>query len=147
VREAARRGGYRLVLQGYGDRLPFPDQYFGSAMSNSVLEHIPMLDDVLVEVARVLQPGAPFVFCVPNHHFLTNLSVSSFLTVLECEQSEMRTGGSSTAYLATTTAILLRCGKSGWNEQALKSIAAGIIFHRRRCMSLSGVITSAYPLL
>jgi hypothetical protein len=47
-------------------------------MSNSVLEHIPMIDDVLVEVARVLQPGAPFVFCVPNHHFLTNLSVSSF---------------------------------------------------------------------
>jgi SAM-dependent methyltransferase len=78
VRQAAQRGGYRLVLQGYGDRLPFPDGYFGSAMSNSVLEHIPMVEDVLVEVARVLKPGAPFIFCVPNHNFLTNLSVSSF---------------------------------------------------------------------
>jgi SAM-dependent methyltransferase len=78
VRQAARRGGYRLVLQGYGDHLPFPDAYFGSAMSNSVLEHIAEVDEVLVEVARVLKPGAPFVFCVPNHNFLANLSVSNF---------------------------------------------------------------------
>jgi len=78
VRQAARRGGYRLVILGYGDRLPFADGYFNSAMSNSVLEHIPQVDDVLVEVARVLKPGAPFVFCVPNHNFLKNLSVASF---------------------------------------------------------------------
>jgi SAM-dependent methyltransferase len=78
VREAARRGGYKCVLQGYGNRLPFPDAYFGSAMSNSVLEHIPLVDDVLAETARVLKPGAPFVFCVPNHNFLTNLSISNF---------------------------------------------------------------------
>jgi SAM-dependent methyltransferase len=78
VREAARRGGYQWVLQGSGDSLPFPDAYFESAMSNSVLEHIPLLDDVLVEVARVLKPGAAFVFCVPNHNFLSNLSISNF---------------------------------------------------------------------
>jgi SAM-dependent methyltransferase len=78
VRQATQRGGYHLVLQGYGDRLPFPDAYFGSAMSNSVLEHIPRIEDVLVEVARVLKPGAPFVFCVPNHNFLANLSISNF---------------------------------------------------------------------
>lgn len=79
VRQAAKRGGYRLVVQGYGDRLPFPGGYFGSAMSNSVLEHIPAVEDVLLEVARVLQPDAPFIFCVPNHNFLSNLSVSNFM--------------------------------------------------------------------
>lgn len=78
VKEAARRGGYRMVLQGSGDRLPFEDGYFASAMSNSVLEHIPDVDAVLAEVARVLKPGAPFVFCVPNHNFLPNLSVARF---------------------------------------------------------------------
>ncbi|HSV85629.1 MAG TPA: class I SAM-dependent methyltransferase, partial [Levilinea sp.] len=78
VRQAARLGAYRLVVQGYGDRLPFPSEYFGSAMSNSALEHIPLVDNVLVEVARVLRPAAPFVFCVPNHNFLGNLSVSIF---------------------------------------------------------------------
>jgi len=79
VHQAQKRGGYRLVVQGSGDHLPFPDGYFSSAISNSVLEHIPDIDGVLVEMARVLRPGALFIFCVPNHHFLTNLSISSFL--------------------------------------------------------------------
>jgi len=38
-------------------------------VSNSVLEHIPHLDVVLDEVARVIQPGGRFIFCVPNHRF------------------------------------------------------------------------------
>jgi hypothetical protein len=29
----------------------------------------------LLETARVLRPGAPFIFCVPNHQFLDTLSV------------------------------------------------------------------------
>ncbi len=78
VREAARTGAYQLALQYDGDHMPFPDNYFGSAFSNSVLEHIPDIDTVLEEAARVLKPGAPFVFCVPNHNFLANLSVSNF---------------------------------------------------------------------
>lgn len=79
LRQASRRGGYRLVIQAFGDRLPFPDSSFSSAMSNSVLEHIPDIDAVLVEMARILKPGGLFVFCVPNHNFLSNLSVSRFL--------------------------------------------------------------------
>lgn len=75
VREAARGGGYRLVVQGFGHKLPFAEQTFSSAVSNSVLEHIPDLEPVLIETARVLKPGAPFIFCVPNHHFLPNLSI------------------------------------------------------------------------
>jgi SAM-dependent methyltransferase len=79
VQKAARLGAYNLVLRGNGDRQPFPDGYFASAISNSVLEHIPDVDAVLAEMARVLQPGALFLFCVPNQNFLTNLSVSNFL--------------------------------------------------------------------
>lgn len=78
VREAARRGSYRLTVQGSGAQLPFADGHFASAVSNSVLEHIPELDAVLVEMARVLKPGAPFVFCVPNHQFLPQLSIARF---------------------------------------------------------------------
>jgi SAM-dependent methyltransferase len=78
VREAARRGCYQLVVQGEGIHLPFPDGYFSSAVSNSVLEHIPAIDGVLIELARVLRPGAPFVFCVPNHNFLPQLSIARF---------------------------------------------------------------------
>lgn len=78
IRQAVKRGGYLEVIQGSGDHIPFEDAHFASAVSNSVLEHIPDLDPVLKEMARVLQPGAPFIFCVPNHNFLPTLSVSSF---------------------------------------------------------------------
>lgn len=75
LQEAQARGGYQGLVQSYGDRLPFPDGHFASAFSNSVLEHIPGLEAVLAEVGRVLRPGAPFIFCVPNHQFLESLSI------------------------------------------------------------------------
>lgn len=78
VHQAESRGGYRTVVQGAGDEIPVPDGSYATVMSNSVLEHIPDLDPVLAEVKRVLKPGGLFVFCVPNHNFLGNLSVSSF---------------------------------------------------------------------
>lgn len=77
--EAKKRQGYRMLVRGDAGRLPFPDAYFGSAFSNSVLEHIPQIEPVLSETARVLKPGAPFIFCGPNHRFLNNLSLSNFL--------------------------------------------------------------------
>jgi len=78
LREAQRRGGYISLLQADGGKMPFADGYFCSAFSNSVLEHIPHVEKVLEEVARVLQPGAPFVFCVPNHQFTASLSIGRF---------------------------------------------------------------------
>jgi len=69
VKEAARRGGYRLVIHGAGADMPFPDGYFSTCISNSVLEHIPGVDEVLKETARVLKPGGLFIFCVPIRTF------------------------------------------------------------------------------
>lgn len=81
LREAARlrRSAYNLLVQAEGGGLPFPSNHFASAMSNSVLEHIPVLEPVLAEVARVMQPGAPFIFCVPSDYFLSFLSISGGL--------------------------------------------------------------------
>jgi SAM-dependent methyltransferase len=77
--EAGERCTYQRLCQSDGAAQPFPDGYFASAVSNSVLEHIPHLDQVLVETARVLRHGAPFIFCVPNHNFLANLSIGQTL--------------------------------------------------------------------
>lgn len=66
---------YQGLVQSYGDRLPFPTGHFASAFSNSVLEHIPEVESVVAEVGRVLRPGGVFVFCVPNHQFLSSLSI------------------------------------------------------------------------
>lgn len=76
LREARRRHAYRLLAQASGDALPFPDGHFASAVSNSVLEHIPELPPVLAELHRVLRPGAPFIFCVPSQYFLEFLTIS-----------------------------------------------------------------------
>ena len=79
MQEARRRRGYNLLVQADGGKMPFPDSSFGSAFSNSVLEHIPHVESVLEEVGRVLKPGAPFAFCVPNHQFDPNLSIGQML--------------------------------------------------------------------
>jgi SAM-dependent methyltransferase len=79
IREARQRGKYRLLAQGDGARMPFANAVFGSAISNSVLEHILQIDAVLKETGRVLKPGAPFAFCVPNHQFTPALSMSRAL--------------------------------------------------------------------
>lgn len=79
IHEARRRGAYRWLVEADGGRIPFPDGYFASAFSNSVLEHIPHVEDVLRETARVLKPGALFVFCVPNQRFNAMLSLARFL--------------------------------------------------------------------
>src|SRR5262249_48373513 len=81
LREARRLrpNAYKLMLQADGAAMPFPSNTFASGMSNSVLEHIPVLEPVLAEVARVLQPGAPFIFCVPSDNFLKFLSISGSL--------------------------------------------------------------------
>ncbi len=79
IREARRHGAYRLLIEADGARSPFPDGYFASGFSNSVLEHIPHIDAVLSETGRVLKPGAPFYFCVPNPRYLSELSLARLL--------------------------------------------------------------------
>jgi SAM-dependent methyltransferase len=82
IREAARRNSYHHLVQSDAGVLPFPDDYFSSAFSNSVLEHIPHAPHVLEEVGRVLKPGALFLFCVPNPRYLSELSIPGWLSRL-----------------------------------------------------------------
>ena len=74
--EARRRTAYSFVAQASGAAMPFPSARFSTVISNSVLEHIPDLDPVLAEVARVLKPNGKLVFCVPSEKFLPFLSIS-----------------------------------------------------------------------
>ncbi len=47
LRQAAKSGAYLALIKGSGDTLPFEDASFSSAVSNSVLEHIPELEPVI----------------------------------------------------------------------------------------------------
>ncbi len=73
LQEARKRDTYLLPIAAAGARMPFAAGYFASVTSTSVLEHIPDVMPVLSEVARVLEPGGRFVFCVPNHRFPQHL--------------------------------------------------------------------------
>lgn len=77
IKEAIKYNGYKSLICGSGYQLPFSDGSFRSCISNSVLEHIDGVDNVLKEISRVLKKGSLFVFCVPNHNFLKNLSISN----------------------------------------------------------------------
>jgi SAM-dependent methyltransferase len=78
IRQAAQLGGYCSLIQADGGQMPFPDGYFASAVSNSVLEHIPRVEQVLAETARVLHPEGLFLFSVPNPGYFSELSIPSW---------------------------------------------------------------------
>ena len=80
--EARQRDTYNLLVLGEGSQIPFNEGYFGSVISTSVLEHIPDIQPVLNDVARVLRSGGLFVFCVPNHRFGNSLWGRQFLEKL-----------------------------------------------------------------
>lgn len=82
IREARQYPVYRALAQADAAAAPFPSGHFASAVSNSVLEHIPQLDEVLTETARLLRPGALFVFCSPNHQWLGSLHLPAILNSL-----------------------------------------------------------------
>lgn len=67
--KARKSGVYQFVIQSLGNQLPFPNNYFGSVISNSVLEHIPDVQPVLNETSRVLRPGGRLVISMPSQYF------------------------------------------------------------------------------
>ena len=79
IHEAGQRQCYRLLVEADAGVSPFPGEVFGSAISNSVLEHIPHIEKVLHETFRVLKPGAMFAFCVPNPAYFSELSLTRIL--------------------------------------------------------------------
>lgn len=79
LQKARRAGVYRLNVQAMGDALPFADNTFVSAISNSVLEHIEDVQPVLGEAARVLRPGGKLVITMPSHLFTEYLGGAALL--------------------------------------------------------------------
>jgi SAM-dependent methyltransferase len=67
--EARRRGGGVAYVRSGAERLPFADAAFDAVVCCLVFEHIDAVDEALGEVARVLEPGGRFVFCL-NHPLL-----------------------------------------------------------------------------
>lgn len=69
VVEARRNASYRHLDVADGTRMPFADASFRTVISNCVIEHIPDIEDLVAETARVLMRGGRFLFSVPSEHF------------------------------------------------------------------------------
>ena len=90
--ESKQRSNYKHLICSDGARIPFPDGYFQSAVSTSVLEHIPHIQVVLDEIGRVVRHGGTFAFCVPNHRFTGLLFGVQFFRRLGMEGMAERYG-------------------------------------------------------
>ncbi|HBY95607.1 MAG: class I SAM-dependent methyltransferase [Ardenticatenaceae bacterium] len=82
VREARDRGVYRWPLVADATRMPYADTSFATVVANCVVEHIPDIEAVMAETARVLKPGGRFLFGVPSHKFAEFLLGSTLLRAL-----------------------------------------------------------------
>ncbi len=63
---------------GPADSVPYPNDYFDGILVLDVLEHVPDVDAVAVEIRRVLKPGGKVIVSVPNRGtfaFLDSLNV------------------------------------------------------------------------
>lgn len=54
------------LAQASGYRLPFADNAFDAVICSEVLEHVPLVSNVLHEIDRVLRPGGRLVISVPR---------------------------------------------------------------------------------
>lgn len=61
---AQKSNKYEKLSWADARELPFKNDYFGTVLSVSVLEHIGQAEAVIEEVFRVLRPGGKFVFTV-----------------------------------------------------------------------------------
>ena len=70
---ASRFSFYSAVHTCAADDIPEQDASFDFVISNSVLEHIPVVEPVIEEIHRLLRPGGRFLFTVPAGGFHRNL--------------------------------------------------------------------------
>jgi len=76
---ARELGAYEELIQCNGASIPRPDSSYKTVISNSVLEHIPDLSPVFMEIFRILHPGGYLFFTVPTQYFQQFSAVSRIL--------------------------------------------------------------------
>ena len=81
LKRASELGAYDELIQCAGDSIPKPDSFYGTVISNSVIEHIPDLDPILHEVRRVLKPGGYFYITAPSQHFERHTLINTLLEI------------------------------------------------------------------
>jgi len=75
---ARKSGLYERVHTCSANAIPEKNGSFDFCFANSVIEHIPDIDEVLAEISRVLKPNGKFVLTVPSTDFDRLMKTSRF---------------------------------------------------------------------
>ncbi len=76
LERALSLSSYSAGVQGDARAMPFKSQSFGVVFSNSVIEHIPGLENVLAESSRILRDGGHLLVTTPSVYFAEDLPFS-----------------------------------------------------------------------
>ena len=76
LERALSLSSYSACVQGDARAMPFKSQSFGVVFSNSVIEHIPGLENVLAESSRILRGGGHLLVTTPSVYFAEELPFS-----------------------------------------------------------------------
>ena len=74
VSRAQATSSYATLICGNISRVDLPASFFGSAIANCSLEHVPDLDGALANIRGTLRYGAPFVLIVPTPDWTRRLA-------------------------------------------------------------------------
>lgn len=69
LKRASEYGAYNELINCFGDTIPKPDKSFKTIFSNSVMEHIPQIDNVLKEAHRLLADEGKMYVTIPTDMF------------------------------------------------------------------------------
>lgn len=86
LRKAHESGQYRELLCTSAATIDKPDKSYQTIMSNSVLEHIPDLDGVLLEARRLLKDEGRLLVTIPTDRFETYTLIHQILIACHLHQ-------------------------------------------------------------
>jgi SAM-dependent methyltransferase len=72
-RWAAKSQAYTQVVLGDVTRAKLPDAFFGTCVANCSLEHVPRVDQALINIRNSLRPGGRAYLFVPNKNWARQL--------------------------------------------------------------------------
>jgi len=75
VFRAQRTAAYKTLICGSICDISLPKGFFGSAIANCSLEHVPDLHGALTNIRHALRPGGKFVLIVPTPRWTEQLAV------------------------------------------------------------------------
>ncbi|MCK4224096.1 MAG: methyltransferase domain-containing protein [candidate division Zixibacteria bacterium] len=119
---ARRNGFYEKVYTCSASAIPEENGSFDFCFANSVIEHIPDIEEVLLEVSRVLRANGKFIFTVPSTGFDTLMKTSRFW-------AEKFSGGNLEEYSRTmnTRLAVYHYFDHNVTEAMLRNVGLGII--------------------